>query len=199
MLVSYPSRVRRPDKNKTKNNNIDHIGVIDQQNEQQNHVGVPDNNLQPQNDRFGGIGEHHSDANDDNENDNKHIHISDDDGSNTDYNGNGNNSNDSQQHSSDSQGDLGSESEDINIDDNSESSQYEIDQSEDPVSLSRHHSTIGGLLNRGNNTGLDGSHWGAEGSWLHTCHMITATVVAEQVSVRMMIEYFKIEASKSTP
>ena len=58
---------------------------------------------------------------------------------------------------------------------------------------------IGGLPNRGNDTGLDGPHWRAEGSWSHTCFMLSAIVVAEQVGVQMMKEYFKIEASKSTP
>ena len=81
------------------NNNIKHIGVINQQNKQQdkrqNHFDVPNNNLQPQNNHFGGLGKPGSDADNDGENNNKHVHISDDDVSNTDYNGDGNNSNDS--------------------------------------------------------------------------------------------------------
>ena len=41
--------------------------------------------------------------------------------------------------------------------------------------------------------GLDG------GAWTHTCPMLLAMMVAEQVGVGMMKEYFKIEASKSVP
>ena len=46
-----------------------------------------------------------------------------------------------------------------------------------------------------NDTGLDGTHWGAS----HTSPMLSVMVVAEQAGVRMMVEYFAIEASKSTP
>ena len=48
----------------TNNNNIKHVGVINQQDEQQNHVGAPNNNLQPQNDHFGGMDGHVSDDED---------------------------------------------------------------------------------------------------------------------------------------
>ena len=44
-----------------------------------------------------------------------------------------------------------------------------------------------------NNTGLDRPHWGAS----HTCPILLAMVVAEQVGVRIMNEHFEIEASKS--
>mmetsp|Transcript_24 Transcript_24/g.26 ORF Transcript_24/g.26 Transcript_24/m.26 type:complete len:93 (-) Transcript_24:217-495(-) len=51
-------------------------------------------------------------------------------------------------------------------------------------------------LPRANNgTGLDGSHWSVS----HICPMLSAMVVAEQARVRMMKEYFEIEAFKSTP
>ena len=39
----------------------------------------------------------------------------------------------------------------------------------------------------------------AEGYWTHICPMLSAMMIAEQVGVRMIEEYFKIEASKSTP
>ena len=57
---------------------------------------------------------------------------------------------------------------------------------------------IGGLATRGNNKGLDGNYW-SESSWSHTCPMISTMVVAEQAGVRMMKDYFEIEASESTP
>ena len=41
---------------------------------------------------------------------------------------------------------------------------------------------------------LDGRGWESTGS-----HMVSAMKVAEQVGVRMMKEYFEIEASKATP
>ena len=50
--------------NNNNNNNIEHVGVINQQDKQQNHFGVLNNNKQPKNDHFGGMGEHDSDAND---------------------------------------------------------------------------------------------------------------------------------------
>lgn len=58
---------------------------------------------------------------------------------------------------------------------------------------------IGSLPNRGNDTGLAGSHLGAEGSWAHTCSMLSAMINAEQAGVRMMKEYFEIGALKSMP
>ena len=64
---------------------------------------------------------------------------------------------------------------------------------------SRLRNTNGGLLDRGNDTGLNEPHWGAEGSWSHTYPMLSAMIVAEQAGVRMMKEYFEIEASESTP
>ena len=82
-------------------NNIEHIWVINQHDEQQNYFDVHNNNLQPQNNHFEWLEEHDSDANDNDKNINNHIHISDDDGSNTDYNSNGKDLNDSQQHDSD--------------------------------------------------------------------------------------------------
>ena len=50
--------------NNNNNNNIKHVGVISQQDKQQNHVGAPNNNLQPQNDHFGGMDGHVSDDED---------------------------------------------------------------------------------------------------------------------------------------
>ena len=44
---------------------------------------------------------------------------------------------------------------------------------------------------------LDGSHWNQLNS--HICPILGAMVIAEQAGVRMMEEYFEIEASKSTP
>ena len=44
---------------------------------------------------------------------------------------------------------------------------------------------------------LDGDYWNRIAS--HICHVVGAMVVAEQAGVRMMKEYFEIEASKSTP
>ena len=41
---------------------------------------------------------------------------------------------------------------------------------------------------------LDGNMWQSTGA-----HMVLAMMVAEQVGVRMMKEYFEIEASKVTP
>ena len=41
---------------------------------------------------------------------------------------------------------------------------------------------------------LDGSVWQSTGAY-----MVSAMIVAEQVGVRMMKEYFKIKASKATP
>ena len=52
-----------------------------------------------------------------------------------------------------------------------------------------------GLSSADNGSGLDRSHWSAS----HICPMLSAMVVTEQAEVRMMKEYFKIEAFKSTP
>ena len=125
--------------NDNDNDNIEHIVIINQQDKQQNHVGIPNNNLQPENDHFKGLGEHHPDDNEEGENNNEHVHILDDDKSDTDYKANGNNLNDNQQYGFDSQGDFGSELKNNDSDKDSEPGQDEIDQSEDPVSLSRHH------------------------------------------------------------
>lgn len=128
-------------------------------------------------------------------NNNQHVHVSDDDGSSINFNGNDNDSNDSQQHGSNSQGDSDSEPKINNSDNNSEPGPDEINQLEDPVSLSKHHNistqsrlpnVIGGLPNRGNDTRLDGPHWGA-------------MVVPGQEGIRMVKECFEIDASKSTP
>ena len=51
------------------------------------------------------------------------------------------------------------------------------------------------LPSANNGTGLDGPHW--MGSYI--CFTLSAMVVAEQVGVRMIKEYFEIEASRSTP
>ena len=87
-------------------NNIDHIGVINQHDEQQNHFVVPNNNLQPQNQHFGKLDQHDSDPNDDDGNNNGHTNLSEDDGSNIDNNSNGNDSDNSQNHGFDSYGNL---------------------------------------------------------------------------------------------
>ena len=44
---------------------------------------------------------------------------------------------------------------------------------------------------------LDGPHWNQLNS--HICPILGAMVIAKQAGVRMMKEYFKIEAFKSTP
>ena len=92
-----------------------------------------------------------------------------------------------------------------NSDDDIEHNPNDIYQPEDPVSLSRRShkmstwsrlgNVITSLPNVRNDTGLDGPHWEAS----HTCPMLLMTVVAAQAGIRMIKEYFKIEASKSTP
>ena len=62
---------------------------------------------------------------------------------------------------------------------------------------SRLPNVIGDLAHRRNDKRLDRNYWG-EGSWSHTCPMVSS-MVAEQAGVCMMKEYFKIEVSKSTP
>ena len=47
---------------------------------------------------------------------------------------------------------------------------------------------------RGLNSDFDGPSWNIAGA-----HMTSAMVVVEQAGVRMMKEYFEIEASKATP
>ena len=56
---------------------------------------------------------------------------------------------------------------------------------------------VGGLPNANNEEGLNGPYWQQMGS--HICPTVSAMVVAEQAGIRMMKEYFEIEASKSTP
>ena len=51
------------------------------------------------------------------------------------------------------------------------------------------------LLSANNSSWLDGSHCSPSQIW----PMLLAMVVIEQAGVRMIKEYFKIEASKSTP
>ena len=46
---------------------------------------------------------------------------------------------------------------------------------------------------KGADKGLDGS------AWIHFCPMITSMIITNEVCVRMMKEYFEIEASKLTP
>ena len=62
------------------------------------------------------------------------------------------------------------------------------DPAKDPVEARRH------LMVRRLDAGLDGNRWESTGA-----HMISVMMVAEQTGVRMMKEYFEIEASKSTP
>ena len=53
------------------------------------------------------------------------------------------------------------------------------------------------LSSANNEDELNGPYEREMGS--HICPLLEAMVVAEQTGIRMMEEYFKIEASKSTP
>ena len=55
-------------------------------------------------------------------------------------------------------------------------------------------SIVPGLPSTNNGSGLNIGYWMQSGS--HICPTLAAMIVAEQAGIRMMKEYFKIEASK---
>ena len=63
----------------------------------------------------------------------------------------------------------------------------------DPIKNPVNHTSMPRML-RELDSDLDGSVWQSTGA-----HMVLAMMLAEQVGVRMMKEYFEIEASKATP
>ena len=158
--------------NNNNNNNIKHVGVINQQDEHQNHFGAANNNLKPQNNHFEGTNEHDQDDNDEGqdqgEDNNKHSQTSEDERLYPDDNDNDNDLNDNQQNDYNSPGDWANEPELDNSDDDSEHDPNDIGQPEDAVTISRRSHTMNtqnrlgnvvrGLLSVNNDTGLDGLH-----------------------------------------
>ena len=100
------------------------------------------------------------------------------------------------------------ESEDDNIDGSEDDDNHDtndIKQVEEDTTVRRRNHNISNQRNRrsmvpalpsaNNRTGLNRPYWQIG---LHICPTLSAMVVAEQAGIRMMKEYFKIEASKST-
>ena len=58
-------------------------------------------------------------------------------------------------------------------------------------------SIVPGLPSANNESGLNGGYWRKSDS--HIYPTLAAMVLVEQAEIRMMKEYFEIEASKSTP
>ena len=114
--------------------------------------------------------------------------------------------NDNNQHGYDSASNAGNEHNVDESDDDNDCDPNDIGQDEEDITIKRRNhnmdtrgnktgSMAQGLPSANNRTRLNGPHWMAS----HTCPTLSAMVVAKQAGVRMMKEYFKIEASKSTP
>ena len=82
------------------NNDIEDIGVLNKHDGRHNHVGVPDDNLQQQNQHFGRREQHDSVVDNKDDYNNSHVNLVGNEESST--NNNNKKSHDSQQHDSDS-------------------------------------------------------------------------------------------------
>ena len=186
------------------NADIENIGVINEYDNQHNYFGATDDNIQHHNHHFGRKVQRSLDTDDKDDNDNGHFNVVGDEESSA--NNNNDKFHDSHQHGSDSYYNSGNESDsdlryhdhNTNVnwsDEDSDAHSNDLDEVADPVTRSRLPGMVRGIGPRGNDDWPDGGYW----THTYTCPMLSAMMVAEQVGVRMMKEYFEIEASESTP
>ena len=151
-----------------------------------------------------------NDDNDENQNqggnNNNHAEISDNEASYNDPDNNDDNSNGNQQYNYDSAGNWDNEPDADESEDNNNGDSNDIGQGEEDFTIRRRNHNMNtqgnrtgniapGLPSANNGTGLNGLHWMKS----YICPTLSVMVVTEQAGIRMMKEYFEIEASKSTP
>ena len=189
----------------TDNNNadIENMGLINKQDNKYNHFGAPNDNIQQQNHHFKRRVQQNLDANDKDDNNNiGRFNVVGDEELSTD--GNNDESHDNHQSDSNSYSNSDNESasepschdDNVNVnksDNDSDAHSNDSDIVADSVNQRRLSRMVGCLRPKGSNSRFNGN------AWTHTCPMLSAMIVVEQVCVCMMKKYFKIEASKSTP
>ena len=174
-----------------------------------NNIPLTNNVLLAQNDHFGGANNGDDDDdingnNNENQNNNEddHNQVPDnDEGSMESYDdfkyNNVPEDNSENNHYSEGEEDIDDDS--AVLEDNHQDTN-DIDQHEEFTGQDRRrsrHSMYQSLLSPNGRNELNGSHWNQLN--YHICSILGAMLVAEQAGVRMMKEYFEIEASKSSP